>query len=127
MVASYIGNKKGGLGLRSVSKHSPAAYLSSRSSCYQLCRQLDPDHIWEGDLPSSTVHKAAMAVNDLAGSVVVPPDRVPPDLKQRVLSTHIDDGTLTKLKDPQKKCHFPCTFRIGSVGGGWGLDQRGPQ
>ena len=28
---------------------------------------------------------------------VVPPDQVPPDLKQRVLSAHVDDGTLANI------------------------------
>ena len=32
-----LATKAGGLGLRSLLKHSPAAYLASRSSCYELC------------------------------------------------------------------------------------------
>ena len=32
-----LATKVGGLGLRSLSRHSSAAYLASRSSCYQLC------------------------------------------------------------------------------------------
>ena len=32
----------GGLGLKSLAKHSHAAYLASRSSCFELCKQLDP-------------------------------------------------------------------------------------
>ena len=34
----------GGLGLRSLAKHSDAAFLASRTSCLELCRQLDPEH-----------------------------------------------------------------------------------
>ena len=34
----------GGLGLRSVAQHSNAAFLASRTSCYELCRELDPAH-----------------------------------------------------------------------------------
>ena len=33
-----LATKVGGLGLRSLSKHSSAAYLASRSSCYELCQ-----------------------------------------------------------------------------------------
>ena len=75
-----LASKRGGLGLRSVTTHSSAAYLASRSGCFRLCKQLDPGHIWEGDDPSSSLHKAALEVNRLAGAEVVPPDRVPPDL-----------------------------------------------
>ena len=39
-------------------------------------------------------------VNQLAGSEVVPPDRVPPDLKQRILSSNVDDEILAELTDP---------------------------
>ena len=62
--------------------------------------QLDPEHIWEANKESSSVHKAVKMVNQLAGSEVVPPDRVPPDLKQQVLSPHVENGILTELSDP---------------------------
>ena len=35
-----LATKVGGLGLRSLSRHSPAAYLASRSYYFQLCQQL---------------------------------------------------------------------------------------
>ena len=36
-----------GLGLRSLSKHCTAAFLASRSSCFDLCKELDPAHSFE--------------------------------------------------------------------------------
>ena len=61
-----LSTKFGGLGLRSLSKHSPAAYLSSRSSCFQLCKELDPQHTWEADTASSSAYKAVQQINHLA-------------------------------------------------------------
>ena len=77
----------GGLGLRSLSKHSPAAYLSSRSSCFQLCKELDPQHTWEVDDASSSVRKAVQQVNHLAIHDSVIPDPIPFGLQQRALSS----------------------------------------
>ena len=51
-------------------------------------------------------------VNQLAGSEVVPPDRVPPDLKQRVLSSHVDDGILAELTDPSKDVDYRAHIRL---------------
>ena len=42
-----------------------------------------------------------MEVNRRAESELVRPDRVPPHLKQRVLSAHVDDGTLAHLTSPE--------------------------
>ena len=95
-----LSTRLGGLGLRSLSKHSPAAYLSSRSSCFQLCRELDPQHTWEVDDASSSVCKAVEQVNRLAIHDSVIPDPVPLGLQQRVLSSLIDAGTLIHLTDP---------------------------
>ena len=45
-------------------------------------------------------------MNRLAGSEVVPPDPVPPDIKQRVLSSHVDAGALAELTDLHKSVDF---------------------
>ena len=95
-----LATKVGGLGLHSLSRHSPAAYLASRSCCFQLCQQLDPQHIWEVSDPSSSAHQAAHQVNHLAGLADAVPEPVPPDIKQRVLSSSVDAGTLIQLTDP---------------------------
>ena len=107
-----LATKKGGLGLRSLSRHSAPAYLSSRSGCHQLCKHLDSEHIWEANEESSSVHKAVRMVNQLAGSEVVPPDRVPPDLKQRVLSSHVEDGILAELTDPSKDLDYRAHIQL---------------
>ena len=93
--------RMGGLGLRSLSKHSSAAYLSSRSCCVKLCQELDPQHTWEGQDPSSAVHHAAQCINEVSGSETIGLNPVPKDLKQRVLSSEIDAGALRQLTDPQ--------------------------
>ena len=95
-----LATKVGGLGLRSLSKHSSAAYLSSRSCCYQLCQQLDSDHVWEVSDPSSAAFRAMQDVTRLSLPVVVFPDQPPPNIKQRVLSTHIDERTYRELINP---------------------------
>ena len=51
-------------------------------------------------------------VNQLAGSEVVPPDRVPPDLKQRVLSSHVDDGIVAESTDPSKDLDYPAHIQL---------------
>ena len=97
-----LATKVGGLGLRSLSRHSSAAYLASRSCCYELCQQLDPQHVWEVSDSSSAVHQAALQVNRLAGPAAVVPDPVPAGLQQRVLSSSVDAGTLDQLINPQQ-------------------------
>ena len=96
-----LATKMGGLGLRSLSRHSSAAYLASRSSCFQLCQQLDPHHVWEVSDPSSAAYKAVLQVNQYSCPDVAVPEPVPPDIKQRVLSSSVDAGALKKLTDPE--------------------------
>ena len=95
-----LSTKVGGLGLRNLSRHSSAAYLSSRSSCFQLCKELDPQHTWEVDTTTSSAFKAVQQVNHLAIHDSVVPEPVPPGLQQRVLSSFIDAGSLKHLTDP---------------------------
>ena len=42
-----LSTDSGGLGLRSLAQHSSAAFLASRSSCVELCQQLDPSHTFQ--------------------------------------------------------------------------------
>ena len=98
----------GGLGLRSLNTHSSAAYLASRSCCFPLCQQLDPQHHWEISDPSSSAYRAAQEINQLSGSAAVDPANVPPGIRQRVLSSWIDAGTLKRLVDPE---HANLIFR----------------
>ena len=99
-----LATKVGGLGLRSLSRHSSAAYLASRSCCFRLCQQLDPQHVWEVSNPSSAAHRAALQVNLFAGSAAAVPEPVPPDIQQRMLSSSVDTGTLNQLTDPLLAC-----------------------
>ena len=96
-----LATKVGGLGLRSLSTHSPAAYLASRSSCVHLCQQLDPNHIWEVSDNNTSAYRAVQQINRLSGPSGAVPEPVPQGLKQRVLSSCVDAATLKKLVDPQ--------------------------
>ena len=87
-----------GIGLRSTSKHSVAAFLSSRAGCHKLCCKLDPDHVWEAADPSSEVGQALTSFNGNVSGV----SRIPPSFSeapsQRLLSQALDDHTLECLK-----------------------------
>ena len=97
-----LATKVGGLGLRSLSKHSPAAYLASRSSCFSLCQQLDPEHTWEVHETSSAAYKAVQYVNHHAGAEVVALHPAPQNIQQRLLSSSLDQGVLRKFNDPSQ-------------------------
>ena len=86
----------GGLGLRSLAQHCHAAFLASRSSCYDLCRQLDSNHTFEsgGDAPEYQAFRAYNnCVNDdkrLAASSLG-------KLRQKELSLAVDERTFGQL------------------------------
>ena len=84
-IQASLATRVGGLGLRSLSRHSSAAYLASRSCCYPLCQQIDPQHVWEVSNPSSAAYRAAQQVNLLSGPSAVIPEPVPSNLQQHVL------------------------------------------
>ena len=107
-----LATKAGGLGLCSLHKHSPAAYLASRSSCYQLCQQLDPEHFWEVCDPTSSAYKALELINETTGPTEKIPVPAPPNLQQRVLSSFVDRGSLRHLTDPQ---HSTLSFNPHNV------------
>ena len=86
----------GGLGLRSLAQHCHAAFLASRSSCYDLCRQLDSNHTFEsgGDAPEYQAFRAYNnCVNDdkrLTASSLG-------KLSQKELSHAVDERTFDQL------------------------------
>jgi len=82
----------GGLGLRSAAEHSSAAFLSSRTSCFQLCRELDPNHVFQSS-DGVTPPPERIALNTY-NNQVNDNDRVTPELtgklSQKTLSAAID-------------------------------------
>jgi hypothetical protein len=92
----------GGLGLRSLAKHSNAAYLASRRSCLALCRELDPDHTYEstGGFDPAPERLALDAYN----ASVNDDDKVAPEvagaLSQKSLSEAVDKRTAAQLALP---------------------------
>ena len=110
-----LATKSSGLGLRSCLQHSHAAFLSSRASCHKLCRELDPDHVWEIDDPGSAVAQALRAFNDKVAvddRLAPPPQDSTP--RQRELSAALDRHTRDVLKaapaaDPYRQAHLELT------------------
>jgi len=101
-----LSTMKGGLGLRSLAKHSNAAFLASRSSCLSLCRELDPAHTFQfsDDLQPAPERLAFDAYNQSVND----DDRIPTTtvgaLSQKVLSEAIDKRAYAQLASPQSCC-----------------------
>jgi len=94
-----LSTDSGGLGLRSLAQHSNAAFLASRASCFDLCKQLDPEHTFmssDGSAPAperlafdgfnGAVNDDARLSSDLEGP-----------LSQKRLSKAIDDRVAAQL------------------------------
>ena len=62
-----------------------------------MCLQLDPHHVWELNDLSSSAYKAVQQVNFFAQPLGAVPEPVPSNMQQRMLSSLIDDGTLSEL------------------------------
>ncbi|CAE8626199.1 unnamed protein product, partial [Polarella glacialis] len=60
---SVLSSSKGGLGLRSAATLAPAAYVASVCSTWDLCRDIDPNYIWEGEFAGSGIAMATQILN----------------------------------------------------------------
>ena len=74
----------GGLGLRSLSKHSTAAFLASRTSCYKLCQELDPAHVLFS--PSDSGRAPEASARDLYNQGVDDDQKLPEQLSRAIES-----------------------------------------
>ena len=54
----------GGLGLRRLGTHAPAAYFASLSATSKLCLEVDPNYVWSPEVPGSEAAQALAAVNN---------------------------------------------------------------
>ena len=107
----------GGLGLRSVSEHAAAAYLASRSACHNLCRDLDPNHVWEVEDPTSAAAAAVTYVNNKVSAEDAVPPAVPDKLQQKQLSKAIDAAVFADLSaaaPPGCRAHLSLQKKKGS-------------
>ena len=117
-----LSTKMGGLGVRSVVHHSPAAFLASQIACHNLCIKLDPHHICNIADQQSDSHAALRDFNA----------RVSPDsqlkinehtaLKQQTLSQAIDSRTMETIREANQtnvyfQAHLNHTSASGS--GSW--------
>ena len=106
---AVLGTSSGGLGLKSLAQHCHAAFLASRTSCVELCRQLDPDHVLEspGSSPLSLAPER-VAFNTFNQSVN-DGDKLQPlgaeKLSQKKLSEAVDKRSLAQLR------HSACRSR----------------
>ncbi|CAE7174441.1 unnamed protein product, partial [Symbiodinium pilosum] len=80
----------GGLGLRSASRHAPAAYIAYVSACAAACSQLDPNFRLDLSQPVAT-YNAAVAAGDR-----VPP--APQHVRQQQLSAALDAAELAAIQ-----------------------------
>ena len=101
-----LSTDSGGLGLRSLAQHSSAAFLASRSSCVELCQQLDPSHTFQStDGLEPAPERLAF---DAYNSSVNDDDRLPLNvsgaLSQKELSAAIDKRSYAQLTDADTVC-----------------------
>ena len=101
-----LGTNSGGLGLRSLARHSHAAFLASRSACLDLCRELDPAHVFESTDGSDRVPERLAF--DAYNSSVNDDQRLPPNvsgkLSQKELSKAIDQRAFGQLSCASSAC-----------------------
>jgi len=123
-VQATLNNDSGGLGLRSLVKHSHAAYLASRSSCCKLCKELDPGHVFElphGGSPSPervslSAYNASVNSDACLGEAGAEP------WSQKALSKAIDERTLAELSASACQSRRAHLKLIGASGAGLWLN-----
>ena len=101
-----LATRKGGLGLRSTLRHSRPAYLASRSTCQRKCIELDHNHSWEINDPTSAVAEATAWFNATVEADCQVPHDVADALPQSQLSAALDSAMLTALQSSPD-----CTLR----------------
>jgi len=94
-----LGTSSGGLGLRSLARHSHAAFLASRTGGLELCKKLDPNHsLHSGGEQAQSPEQAA---RDAYNRSVNDDDQLPPGnlegLSQKAMSAAIDKRTGMQL------------------------------
>ena len=112
----------GGLGLRNVETHSPAAFISSQAACHELCTGLDPNHTWN---PNDRNTDSYTALKDLNARVnhdhnfQLNEDTRP---RQQILSQSIDSHTLDIIREgARNNTHFQAHLNLttSSGAGSW--------
>jgi hypothetical protein len=95
-----LGTARGGLGLRQIAVHAPAAYVGSRAATHSLCARADPLHVWDGSCPGSHLCDAIEAVTTRLPSgctLLRETGPAPPDVRQFDLSQAIDTAIHQEL------------------------------
>jgi hypothetical protein len=98
---SVLSSSKGGLGLRSAATHAPAAYVASVCSTWDLCRDIDPNYIWEGEFAGSGIAMATQILNSQLPveeqlDIATAPPSEPPE--QRNMSDALEQAATLRLR-----------------------------
>ena len=119
-----LSTASGGLGLRSLGPHSNAAFLASRSSCFKLCQDFDPDHTFlstDGSV-AAPERVAAEAFNDSVNDdqrlVVGDPDA----RSQKALSRAVDERASAVLAGNACMAHRAHLGLVSGDGAGLWLE-----
>ena len=110
-----LSTKLGGLGLRSVERHSPAGFLASQESCHASCRKIDNCYVWNPSDAQSDVFAAGHDYN----IEVEPSDQITNTIpRQQHLSASLDKHQLLQLRERRRNdCHYQAHLNhIGSSG-----------
>ena len=126
--------KRGGLGLRNGANHAAAAYLSSRTSCFALCCQLDSEYKLDiGSEDALTVaYQMHNSVVQTSHHLSVPPQEEVVPLLQKALASHVEEETRRALLANAETVHKARLLAVSAPhAGAWlnatpakGLDNR---
>ena len=117
-----LSTKTGGLGLRSVQQHSPAAFMSSQVACHEYCTKIDSNYKWDSldesadSYAALTKYNARVNPNKKINSLN---DACP---KQQILSQAIDSHLYENIRnnatnDTRFQAHLNLTSASGA--GSW--------
>ena len=114
-----LGTEEGGLGLRSLARHSQAAFLASRTGCFDFCKSLDEAHTFES--PAGAGPAPERVALDAYNGSVNDDDRLQPgdpaSLSQKRLSKAIDKRTKASLEeslDQSRRAHLSLVSASGA-------------
>ena len=113
-----LSTKMGGLGLRSVTHHSPAAFLSSQAACHEMCKKIDTKYTWDPNNGNTDSYAALNAYN----ARVSPEKRIQTIdnscPRQQILSQAIDSFTFNKIREHTRNDrHFQAHLNLTTAGG----------
>eukprot|EP00663_Eupelagonemidae_sp_cell21sb_P000220 gene220-2251_t len=93
--------RNGGLGLRRISDHAAAAWLSSCTTTAARCFSVDPAFTWDSGTPTSSIATAVRQLNaELPASHHIDLLKQPTPLAQHQLSSRLEECEVATMLDP---------------------------